>query len=224
MKTLQAGDVKEIIIGISAAFTVAAALPAIVGTLGGAKDLRVSSWAIWTAAQLIGGFSSLAERQYPAAVYVFFCAAETGMVAVLSYRRGADRRLDRLDIACVMLAAVGLVLLVVVRVPGPAVVVSVVTDVIAYLPTIRHAWYEPGREPPLTYLLYGVGSGLVLTIADWHVLTAVAYPLYLVILDTAVAVLILASPHRVKGPSVPGTVKLTQARRRPFALPSRRQD
>jgi hypothetical protein len=199
--------VKDPLVAVSAALTLAAAAPAVAGLMRGTiRNLRVSSWGSWTAAQLVGGFSALAQHQYPAAVYVLFCAGECGLVAVLAWRTG-DKRFSRLDAVCVALVTVGLVLLVVVRAPGPAVVLSVATDLAAYLPTIRHAWQSPREEPPWCYLLYGAGAAILLPVADWHVLTGVAYPLYLAVLDTAVAVTIWArrmppvSPGRLVPPA-----------------------
>jgi hypothetical protein len=180
----------HLIIGLSAAFTVAAAARPIWDLLHGTiTGLRVSSWGSWTAAQLLGGAAAITAHQYPAAVYVLFCAGETGLVAVLAWR-GGDKRFGRLDVAGIVLVAAGLVLLTVVHAPGPAVLLSIATDLAAYLPTIVHGWQKPREEPPWCYLLYGAGAGVLLFTVDWHVFTGVAYPLYLAVLDTTVAVMI----------------------------------
>jgi hypothetical protein len=197
---------------ISSAFTVAASVPYMVAILRRTAKPRISSWSIWTAAQVIGACS--AYHQIPAALYVGFCAVECAAIAVLGFRYG-DRSFDRLDVICALTASSGLVLLVIVRAPASAVLVSVLTDFLAYVPTVKHAWYKPFEETWITYFLFGIGSGVVLLISNLHVLTAIAYPVYLLLCDTAVSGIILTSPHRQ---AIPAGLEES---RRP-ALPRRR--
>lgn len=156
---------------------------------------QMVSWLAWTALLVIGACSSLADGQVPAAVYVLACAAMCAAVVVLVIRRGTWRP-GPFGWACLAGATAGLVLLVFARAPSLAVAVTVAVDLIAYLPTIRHAWQEPGEEPWAAYALFAAGAALALAVADLHVFAAVAYPLYLLIADTGVAVVIVARRQR----------------------------
>jgi hypothetical protein len=150
--------------------------------------------------------SSLAAGQLPTACYTALCAAGCAAVVVLGWRHGS-REFAPLDAVCVTLAAEGVALLAVAQlVPGLipmtwAVVVSVATDLLAYLPSFHHAWVNPDEEPWLPYALFGVAAGLVLYVTDFSVLVGVIYPTYLFAADAAMVVMILASPHYGNAPS-----------------------
>jgi hypothetical protein len=113
------------------------------------------------------------------------------LVAVLALR-GADLAFRRLDFLCLAGAVAGLVLLATVRAPAAAVAVSVAADLIAYIPTMVHAWREPHEETWSAYALYAAAAWLALAVADFGVFTAVAYPAYLAVADTGMTGIIRA--------------------------------
>ena len=76
-----------------------------------------------------------------------------------------------------------------------AVAVSVATDLLAYLPTFRHAWLRPQEEPWLPYALFGAAAALVLWVADHRILVGGIYPMYLFAADATMVIMILVSPH-----------------------------
>lgn len=195
---------RTLLVVASGALTVAAAVPYTVATARGNARPQAVSWGVWAALLAIGSVAALSSGQVPAAVYGLCCAVECGLVAVLalrSPRSERDRpvlvklprgRTARLDGICLGGAGAGLALLAAARAPGPSVTASVLTDLVAYIPTIAHAWRDPDEENWPAYALYAAGAGLALAAADLHVFTAVAYPLYLLAADTGVAALIPA--------------------------------
>ena len=192
---------KAAITVLSSALTAAAALPYILDIVRGRARPRIASWGIWTVVQAIGAASAFTARQLPGACYTLLCAAGCAVVVFLGWRHGS-REFGRLDAVCVTLAAEGVALLAVASwMPGLlpmscAVAVSVATDFLAYLPTFHHAWRRPGEEPWLPYAMFGAAAALVLFVADFRVLAGVIYPAYLFAADTAMVIMILASPHR----------------------------
>src|SRR5262249_2914868 len=129
----------------------------------------VMSWVIWTAILAIGGAAAVSTGQLAAAVFTLAQAAGCGLVAVLAmrgpvtqrdepYRVALGQRRVRLDLLCLPGAVAGLVLLAVLRAPGPAVAVSVATDVLAYVPTVSHSWRFPYSESWSSYAWYGVSA------------------------------------------------------------------
>jgi hypothetical protein len=163
----------------------------------------VMSWLVWTAILAIGGAASMSTGQLPATVFTFALAAECGLVAVLAmcipvarrdepYRVALGRRRIRLDVLCLPGAVAGLVLLAVVRAPGPAVAVSVGTDFIACVPTVVHSWGFPYSEAWSSYAWSGMSAAAALAAARHLTMTAVAYPAYLVVADTVTTAVILS--------------------------------
>lgn len=122
---------------------------------------------------------------------------------VLGWRQG-ERVFERLDAVCAALASCGVALLILAVVmprviPMEAVVaISAGTDFLAYLPTFKHGFLAPREEPWVVYAMFGAGAALALAAAALGVMTAagVVYLLYLLAADSAMVVIILASPHR----------------------------
>jgi hypothetical protein len=201
------GDVlRAVVLAVSAAATIWAAVPYLVDIRAGRTRPRLSSWVIWTAAMAIGAAAAASKGQLVPAAYIGLCAAEAAAIVALGWARRGDgaavdgaraSAFDWLDGVCVAGAAAGLVLLVAVRAPGPAAVVSCATDLLAYVPTIRHAWRAPSEETWQTYALYGAGSALLLLVTDWGVWAGLAYPLYLAVFDSGAAALIVARRRRL---------------------------
>jgi hypothetical protein len=186
---------RTVLIILSSIFTIAATVPYMVEIARGKAKPRVASWFTWTAIQAIGAAAAFSDHQIPAAVYTLFCSLECGAIVVLGLKRG-DHTFEKLDIFCLAGAVAGLLTLALLKSPALAVLVSVATDFLGAVPTVKHSWLRPREETWSTYALFGVGSAITLLIANFHILTAIAYPLYLLLFDTLVTVLILTSPHR----------------------------
>jgi hypothetical protein len=192
--------VKPAITVLSSALTAAAALPYILDIVRGRARPRIASWGIWAVVQAVGTVSAFAARQLPGACYTLICAVGCTVVVLLGWRHGS-RDFGPLDAVCVALAAEGVALLALAAaaprfVPMSwAIGISVGTDFLAYLPTFHHAWLKPQEEPWLPYALFGAAAALVLWVADYQVLAGLIYPLYLFAADSAMVVMILASPH-----------------------------
>ena len=174
--------------------TLWAAVPYLRDISRGTTRPRLASWVIWASAMGIGAASAFRAGQVLPGVFIAACAGEAAAVAVLGAARG-DRDVTRLDAACSVLALAALVLLVAVRVPAAAAALSVTVDLLAYAPTIRHAWEKPGEETWQTFALYGMAAALALAVTDWRSPAGLAYPLYLAVFDTSAGALILARRH-----------------------------
>ncbi len=144
---------KTAVLAASGLLIAIGSVPYLIETLRGTAKPQVVSWAVWAALLAIGSAAALSSGQVPAAVYGALCAAVDALVAVLALR-GADLAFRRLDFLCLAGAVAGLVLLATVRAPAAAVAVSLAADLIAYIPTIVHAWREPHEETWSAYALY----------------------------------------------------------------------
>lgn len=168
---------------------------------------RIASWGIWTAAQAVGTAAALADSQVPSALYTLVCALGCAAVVTLGWRQG-ERVFERLDTVCATLASCGVALLILTVVTpraipmGTVVAISAGTDFLAYLPTFKHGFMAPREEPWVVYAMFGAGAGLALAAAALGAMTmtGVVYLLYLLAADSAMVVIILASPHRRDAP------------------------
>lgn len=202
----------------SFAFSVLGAAPIIIRTIRAIRDRpgpkarpQPVSWAVWAGIMVIGGIDAARGGQVPAAVYGLACGGECMAIAALALlvpaadrdapvmvrlsRRDPEREI-RLDWICGAGGVAGLVLLIAVQALGPSTAVLVATDALAYVPTMAAGWRSPHDEVPQSYASFAIGAAIALAIAHLWVFIAVAYPLYLLVADTAMTVITLASPHR----------------------------
>ena len=217
-----------VLLTLSAVLTIYAAVPYLVDVARGTTKPRLVSWFVWFIIPLIGAAAALAAHQIPAAIYTFLAALGCGLVVVIGFRYG-DRSFERLDIVCLCGAAIGLALWLLLKSPSLAVVASILTDLIGGIPTLKHAWRHPGEENWPSYALYGAGAAITLLVADHHLFSAIAYPLYLGLFDTSVAVVLIVGQRRrrsappgaqpaVAGPGMP-QIRTPQTRAPARVLP-----
>lgn len=177
---------------VSSGLTIAAAIPYILEIIKGSTKPRIVSWFTWTAILLIGTYASFSQHQIPAAVYTFICALGCLAVVILGFKFG-DKQFEKLDIVSFIGVLAGLVVLIVYKNPTLAIFASISTDLVGTIPTLKHAWLHPEEETWSAYLLYAIGSGLTLWVANFHILSAVAYPIYLFIVDITLTCFTLRS-------------------------------
>lgn len=182
---------RVVLIILSSAVTVVAALPYLRETVNGQTKPRIASWFVWGSITIVGVAASFTQHQIPAGIYALFCALECFAIVAFGFRYG-DRHLERLDILCLVGASAGLLCLVLVKAPVLALLIALLTDFLGAIPTIKHAWLHPQEETPSTYVLNAIGSGITLLVANFHVFTAIGYPLYLFLLDGSLAGILLA--------------------------------
>lgn len=180
---------------IASILTIAAAIPYLVEVLRGKAKPRVVSWAVWTSLTGIASAASFSDGQIVSGVFTAAGTLGTLSVVVLGWKYG-DRKLERLDFACLAGALAGLALWLILDSPALAVLVTVSIDLIGCIPTIKHSWQKPHEETWITYAVSSVGGGLTLfVIGDWHI-TSALYPVYITLAAASIALVILLSPHR----------------------------
>jgi len=131
--------------------------------LRGGTRPRLVSWVIWTALQAVIFLGARAggatETNWLPLAYGVGCLG----VSAVALRVG-DRSLSRVDVAFGSLALVSLVLLVGAEAPRLALMLAILTDTLAGVPTLWSAWREPRNESLAGWLLFLAG-GLCNTLA-----------------------------------------------------------
>lgn len=182
-----------IIIGI--ALSTYSSLPYIRDILRGVVRPRIASWIVWTILAGVMAVSSWIEGQVPSALLSTVTFAGCATILALGWRRGS-RALSLLDIICLIGALVGLASLAVLRDPAVAIFVSVAVDAIAFIPTFVHGWTDPEEESLVCFSLASAGAACALVAALLHdaTLSGLAYPLYAVLFNGAMAAILFMSP------------------------------
>ena len=169
---------------------------------GEATPNRVT-WSLWALVPLIAGAAQLSSGVGISTLVVLSVGAGPAIVVLASFVRGTGSwQLGPFDYVCGACALAALALWAVSGDPVTAIVLSILGDFAAALPTLRKAWLAPATENRPTYLISFVGMILGIFSVQQMTFAAYAFNAYLVAASTAL-VLILYVPRRR---SVTGTV------------------
>jgi len=169
--------------------TIAGALPYIYDILKGKTKPRIVSWFTWALLTGISAAASLSDHQYAAGVLSLSAMVECLSIVGLGLRYG-EREFTVFDISCQLGAIVGLILWFIFNTPAIAVIAGITIDLIASLPTLKHAWQKPAEETLLVFALSGIGATFAAFAATSTKITALANPVYIIIINfTFVAIL-----------------------------------
>lgn len=151
---------------------------------GQTKPNRVT-WALWGAAPLISTVIILHEGILSWAVLPVFMAGFVPLMVLISsyFNKQAYWKLQTFDYVCGAIGVISLVFWLVADQPVIAVVMLVMTDCFAALPTIRKAWYYPETETAIVYLAALIGGIAGLLNLNELVIIEFAFPLYLVLVN-----------------------------------------
>ncbi len=159
---------------------------------GRTKPNRVS-WALWGAAPIAGVLIALLEGNTSWALLPVFMAGFVPVLVLLSsyFNEHAYWHLDRFDYVCGGFGVISLVMWLWASQPVVAVVMLVLTDGLAAVPTIRKAWSSPETETSAAYFaaLFG-GTAALVNVQQWTVLQY-AFPVYLVLINAVLLYAIL---------------------------------
>lgn len=117
-------------------------------------------------------------------------------VAISSVWRGSSEKWGIFDYLCAVSAGVTLVLYFVVKDAVTSLVFGILADLFGLMPTIKHAWTNPEEEDLSAWVLTVVACVLTLfAVSGWSIsiedASDWAIPVYLVIVDLIIVVLIV---------------------------------
>jgi hypothetical protein len=192
-------------------FAILGAVIAVAGSVGYALDTlrgrtqpnRVS-WALWALAPLIAFAAELSEHVGLKSLLTFAVGLGPALVLVASFVDArAYARVTRLDIICGVLALAALAMWALTGRGNVAIAFSILTDLLAAIPTLEKARRAPASESPKAFIGGATGAALtLLTIRsqDW-VFANFGFALYILLIDATLLVLILRP--RVRAPRPP---------------------
>lgn len=178
-----------------------AVVSGIVAVLGGLPYIRdilrhktkpnTVTWFTWSLLNIITAIAALSGHAYQTAIFAFATGGCTTLITLLSLKDGI-KKYTIFDIVCQVLAIVGIIAWRLTDRPALAVVLTIVASSLASLPTIRHAWIAPKEETWQFFAIDGL-SGLLasLSVQSFSFL-AVAFPLYIVLDDALIGLIILS--------------------------------
>jgi len=162
---------------------------------GEASPNRVT-WFLWALVPLIAGVAQLRAGVGISTLVVLSVGAGPACVVLASFvRHTGSWSLGPFDYLCGACALAALALWAVTGDPVTAIVLSILGDFAAALPTLRKAWLEPATENRPTYLIALAGMILGIFSVREATFAAYAFNAYLVA-ASGVLVLVLYWPRK----------------------------
>jgi hypothetical protein len=186
-------------------------VPYVIATVKRQTKPRLVTWATWALLTGLASASAFSDGKLAGGIFALLGALSTGAIVVAGLRYG-DRSLEKLDIICLGGVAAGFVLWPLLHSPAVGVLAAIIIDFVGLVPTVRHAWEEPGEETWITYALVGVGGSLAVLPVFLHqtlTVTSIGYPVYAAVSLGSLAVVIV-SRRRWQQRLVPVPVKIDE--------------
>lgn len=181
------------LVAIGALVSAAGSVPYILAVIRGTVRPRLVSWAVWAVLAGVMTVSAFAEGAVASAVMTSITFIACATVTVLGWRQ-RQGGVSRLDIVCLLGAVLGIASLAIFKNPLVALAVSVAVDIIAFIPTLVHAWVSPYEESLTCFTLSAIGGTLaVLAVLTGEIsLAALLYPVYSMVFNGVAALLIVS--------------------------------
>jgi hypothetical protein len=144
------------------------------------------SWFCWSVVPLVAFAAQTSNGVRPAAWMTLVLAiGPVGIVTAAMVRGGARSRVTRFDLACGGLALAGLAAWQLTNRPALALVLLIMADLVAAVPTFRNAHRRPRDECSAAYLLSTVAMAVTLLTVDRWAFEDAALPAYTLAVNAA---------------------------------------
>jgi hypothetical protein len=181
---------KNAIAIVAGLLALVAIIPYLIDIVRGKTRPNIVTWFTWTLLLIIGTAGAFVAHQNRSAFLTLGDTIGTGLTLILGLKYGIAK-FTRLDIFCQIGAVIGLLLWWYFDSPAVGIVAVVIIDFIAAVPTLYHSWHKPQEETWQTFLVLVVASTLTITVLSNYTVASLAYPVYLLFIDFAVAAVVV---------------------------------
>lgn len=164
-------------------------IPYIVTTLQCKTKPNRATWWVWGingSVLCLGNLAAGADYT----MLPLICAVVAQLcIAILSIKRG-EGGWNRFDRRCLIASGISFILWRVLNFDLIAIILPLLIDILAALPTLKKSYYEPESEDLLTYILYTFGGLFtVLAVTNWSFEIAIT-PLYVLFINALIVLLL----------------------------------
>ena len=181
------------LVTIGALISAAGSVPYILAVIRGSARPRLVSWGVWAVLAGVMTVSAFIEGAMASAVMTAITFIACATVTILGWQRRTGG-INRVDMVCLVGAVLGITSLAIFKSPLIALTVSVAVDIIAFIPTLVHAWTSPYEESLTCFALSALGGTLaVLAVLAGEIsVVALLYPVYSMVFNGLAALLIVS--------------------------------
>jgi hypothetical protein len=151
--------------------------------IGRARPNRVS-WSLWALAPLIAFAAELGEGVKLQSLLTFMVGFGPLLIVIASFvNRKASWKITQFDLACGGLSIIGLILWLMTGRGNLAIALSIASDALAALPTLRKSHSHPESESSIAFSMAGISAAItILTISSWT-FANYGFPIYILVMD-----------------------------------------
>lgn len=142
------------------------------------------SWSIWSSAPFIGVFFQIKAGAGLSVLPVFMAGFTSFLVIVVSIlRKNAYWKINTFDIICGIISLFAFLLYVFTRDLSISILFAIMSDALAYIPTIVKSWNFPNTETGLMYIIGIINNIIGLLIIKLWVFPIYSFSISIVILN-----------------------------------------
>jgi len=201
--------IRSLIGGIAGALAFLQLIPYLVSILRGHTKPERATYAIWSLVDIIIVLSYVASGARTTIWVAVAYAVSQLLIFGLSFKYGVGG-LSRLDVVCLLLAFVGAGVWAATSDPVIALYLCIVVKAIGLTPTLRKVYFRPDTESTASWVMCAAASILNMFALVSFAPNIAALPIYFLIGDSTMALLLLfpkVRPGRVSRRSIAGRCK-----------------
>lgn len=182
-------DLQLIFSLLGSVFTIICFIPYIVSILQGKTKPNRATWWVWAINGTILSLGNIAIGANYTLLPIICPVAAQWYIAILSIKHG-EGGWNRFDRRCFVASGISFILWRILNYDLIAIILPLLVDVFAALPTLKKSFAEPETEDLLTYVLYTVGGLFtVMAVQEWTFAIAIT-PIYILLLNAAIVLLL----------------------------------
>ncbi len=196
-------SLEHLLVILSAIIMLAGGWTYILDTLKGKTQPNRVTWGMWALAPLIGVLASFDQGADPWALVRTFLAGFIPLMVFISsfFNPSSFWKTSIFDISCGALSLLALIVWLGTESPRSAILMTVLADLLAAVPTLVKAWKAPETENRTVFVASLTSAVLVIpSIPNWQVENC-AFTIYLVLID--IALILILSDRRVARKHLP---------------------
>ncbi len=165
-------------------------IPYLLSIIKGDTKPERATFAIWTVVSFILLLSYLASGATDTIWIPLAYTTFQTVVFILSFKYGMGG-LNKLDIACLTGAVIGIILWIITKNPTTTLYISIFLEVLGFIPTFKKSYLYPKTENTLSWSIAAIASTLNLLAVTSFRPEIFLYPIYLFLSDGGMAILLL---------------------------------
>lgn len=181
---------KELLGSIAAILAIAQAVPYIRDIFRGKTKPHLYTYLIWSVVTALAFFGQFVAGGGPGAWTTGVMAIITIGVLVLCFRYGTED-ITVFDAVFLVAALVAIVPWWLTKDPMYSVILATIIDVLAFFPTIRKTYNDPGSETLISYISNLVRHPLSILALSVYSVTTVVYPAALFVMNLVLVLVIV---------------------------------